>query len=443
MIDVEVHAHPKFQILYDLPKDANIIICIGGRAGAKTYEVSKYAISQAVTNKKRIVVIRDERSLIKESILNEIWLRYDSANETGILDRMFEKYENELKDKKTGKTLIYTKGFKASDGQKKANLKGPSDIDIAILEEGEDIRDKDKFYTFIDGLRKQGCIVIFILNTPDINHFLIKQYYNCETTEHDGYFRIYPKKIKGFVSIFTTYEDTKQYLPQHIIDRYESYGDPNSSLYDLHYYLTAIKGYASTGRKGQILTNVKPISLADYMRLPFREFYGQDFGTSSPAPLVGVKFDGDNCYCRLIDYRPKSTLEIAKLYSSLKLHPSDRIIADSADDMAWRKLKNGFKATELSREDYIKYPEITRGFNVIPVDKPKGSIQDGISLMKSLNLFAVEENKELWNEVYNYVWDQDKNGNYTDDPIDDYNHAIDAWRYVVMDQRGKKKLYGC
>ncbi|MBK5203633.1 MAG: hypothetical protein JJE45_07940 [Prolixibacteraceae bacterium] len=226
--------------------------------------------------------------------MNEIWSRYDTANVNGRLDVDFIKNETELKERKTGKTLIYTKGFRASAITKRANLKGPSDIDIALMEEIEDVRDPEKFNTFVDGLRKDGCIIVLLLNMPDTQHFLLKRYFNLMQVE-DGYYSATPKDIPGLVCIQTNFTDNP-FLPQHIIDNYNGYGTPGHHLYNKHYYLTAIKGYASAGRKGQVHTKIKPIKLADYMALPFKETYGQDFGTAAPAALVGVKFDGNKSY---------------------------------------------------------------------------------------------------------------------------------------------------
>jgi phage terminase large subunit len=446
----EVYSESKFKILYQLPEDINLIICIGGRGGMKTYEISKFAAFSACIQKKRVVILRDEKATIKDTILNEIWARYETANENGALDKKFDKNEYELKDKINGKVLIYTKGFRASSNLKKTNLKGASDIDIAIVEEGEDIRDKDKFYTFIDSLRKEGSIVIIMLNTPDINHFIIKHYFNFDPIESinepkltkeecDGYFTISPKKIKGILTIQTNYKDNK-YLPTHIIDRYESYGDRTSPKFDSHYYLTAIKGYASTGRKGQILRKIKRISLQEYKALPWNEIYGQDFGTSSPAGLVGVKFDRNNVYIRELNYNPMSILNIGKLYCQLKFTPIDKIIVDHADP-EWIKLK-GFSAKELSIEDLKLFPDLVRGFHVVPCQKGAGSIREGISILNGMNVFAVEESINLWNEIMNWVYARDKNGNYTDDPEDEFNHLLDPVRYIILDQRGKKTVFG-
>jgi phage terminase large subunit len=431
-----------FKPLYEPPPGTNLIVCIGGRGGRKTYEVSKFIAYSCAVKKKRAVILRDEKALIKETILNEIWTRYDTANANGRLDLECQKNETELKDKKTGKTLLYTKGFRATTLEKTANMKGPSDIDIAIIEEGEDIRSKEMFDTFVDGLRKEGCIVIIMLNTPSLAHFICKRLFHAtpvldERGEASGYFTLTPRTdIPGFLCIQTSFEDNP-FLPAHIVDRYKGYGDPKHHLFDLHHYFTAIKGYASSGRKGQILTKVKTISRQEYYELPFTEYYGQDFGTASPAAMVGVKFDGNTAWIRLINYKPMPALELGKLYSTLKLGAADKIVCDSAEaTTSIVKLANGWH--DLDASLYEKYPELNRGFFAVPC--PKKDISGHLGLMISMELYAIEEDTDLWEEINNYCYAQDKYGNYTDDPIDDFNHAIDAARYIISDQRGLEIL---
>lgn len=440
-----------YKKLYDLPPGTDFVLCIGGRGSGKTYEVSKFIAYNAAVKKKRCVILRDEKESIKDTILNEIFLRYETANKNGVLDAECEKLKTGIVERATGKDLVYTKGFRSSTNQKTATMKGGSDIDIAVIEEAEDVRDADKFDKFVDSLRKRGCIVIVIMNVPDLGHFLINRYMTAVPTEHDGYFDLQPQDIPGFVCIQTSYKDNKHLQPN-VVSRYESYGDPDSHLYNQHHYLTDILGLSSAGRKGQVLRKVKPITLKDYHALPFKEFYGQDFGTASPAGLVGVKFDKNNCWCREINYKPMNTLEIAKLYCSLKLSGGDRIVADCADEKAWKKLKRGWNINELPPEYFsldekgnnvCKYPALLSGFHVVPCVKGEDSVRHGIDLMDSMNLFAVTESRNLWGdkgEIANYIYDQDKNGNYTNDPKDDFNHLIDPWRYVVNDQRGKRKF---
>jgi PBSX family phage terminase large subunit len=295
---VSIKCNEIFKPLYNLPKGTNIVICIGGRGGAKTYEVSKFAAYSSTIKKKRVAVLRDERETIRESILNEIFLRYDTANQYGHFNGIYEKNERGIRDLQTNEMLVFTKGFRASATNKTANLKSISDVDIAIIEEAEDIRDPVKFNTFADSIRKQGSMIIVVLNTPDINHWIVKRYFNLEQVK-DGYYKIVPKKIEGFYCIQTSYKDNP-HLPAHIVKQYEDYGNAKSHLFDEHYYLTAILGYASTGRRGQVITRAKPIKLSEYMALPYKEIYGQDFGTASPAGFIGVKIHRNTVYARQI-----------------------------------------------------------------------------------------------------------------------------------------------
>lgn len=439
-MEIEVEKLPQYDILYNLPPETRTVILIGGRGGAKTYEASKFIAYSATIHQKRCVVIRDEKERIRESILNEIWQRYDTANENGILDRYYVKNDTELKSRKTGESLIYTQGFRASNNDKKANLKGASNIDIAIIEEAEDIRDQDKYNTFVDSLRKTGSIILILLNTPDINHWIIKRFFHTEQIEaHDGYFDIIPKDIPGFVCIKTGFEDNP-FLPNNIISDYNGYGTPGHHLYNIHYYLTSIKGYASTGRKGQIFGKAKRITLEAYRDLPFNEYFAQDFGTARPAAMASAKIDRNNIYLRELNYEPMDVLDIGRMYCKLRLTPNDLVIADCAEPDSIRKLKNGWK--DLPAEEYAKYPGLAAGFNIVACDKGPGSIEAGISGLLGMNIFIVEESENFWDEQRKYVWAFDKNGNPTDKPEDQFNHLWDCARYIYMRVVGKKKMFG-
>jgi PBSX family phage terminase large subunit len=428
-----------FKILYDIINGKitgiDLIICIGGRGGRKSYGVSKAAAYGATIRSKRCVVLRDEHSKIRESILQEIFNRYDKANEHGHFDAFYDKIETGIRDRTTGDMIVFTQGFRASSKDKQSNLKGVSDVDIAIVDEAEDIRSKSKFSTFKDSLRKPGRLIIVMLNTPDVDHWIIKAYFDLDPILNDdgsgsGYFKLVPKKIEGFAAIITSYKDN-DFLPSNIVRDYEAYGDPNSHTYDLHYYMTQILGYASSGRKGQIFTKVKKISLADYAALPYKEIYGLDFGTARPAGLVGVKVHHNTSWCRQLNYLPKDALGIGIMLCKLGLTGKDLIIADSAGRLDIAKLRSGWSKSELTPEQIEAYPQLLKGFYILGAVKPPGSIESGISLMKSMELYAVEESTDLWHEIRNYIYAVDKYERALNEPVDDYNHLLDPWRYVV------------
>lgn len=433
-MEIKVKRSAKFAPLYELPEDISLVFCIGGRGGGKTYEVSKWVAVSATIRQKRCCILRDEKELIRESILNEVLMRYDTANANNGLTPYYDRLDTGIKNKRTGEMVVLTKGFRASSTDKRANLKSISNIDIAVIEEAEDIRDEEKFNTFQDSLRNKGAVTVVILNTPDVNHWIIKRYFNTiPIPGEDGYFDIVPKEMKGVMVIKANYMDN-EFLPPSIVDRYAGYGDPENPLYNKHYYLTAIMGYSSSGRKGQILRNVKPITLADYTALPYREVYGQDFGTSAPAGLVGVKMHRNRVYVRELNYKPMNVLELGKLYCTLGFGPADLIVADHADSKACTKLEKGWRPTELFPDDLYKYPALTRGFNVVRCIKGRDSVNYGLDELNQMEIYVVEESTNLWNEVANYVYQIDKNGNSTNDPVDDFNHCFVAGTMITTDK---------
>ena len=48
----------------------------------------------------------------------------------------------------------------------------------------------------------------------------------------------------------------------------------------------------------------------------------------------------------------------------------------------------------------------------------------------------------LIRELRNYVWAKDKDGNTLNEPIDKFNHLLDALRYAVWTKYGKNAGYG-
>lgn len=435
-MEVKVKREGKFAPLYDLPPNINLVICIGGRGGMKTYEVSKFVAFSATMRSKRCVVLRDEKELVRESILNEILLRYDSANESsgGALDHKFDRLDSGIKDKKTGNMVVFTKGFRASNNDKKANLKSISDVDIAVIEEAEDIKE-DKFNTFMDSIRNKGSFVIMVLNTPDVSHWVVKRHFNTEPVPgEDGYFKITPKQSNNVLVIQTSYLDNP-HLSETVVQRYESYGDPDSPMYNRHHYLTNILGYATTGLKGQILKHAKPISTEEYHQLPYREIYGQDFGTAAPAGLVGVKVHRNKVYARELNYKPATVLELAKLYCRLRFNAADLIVADSAEPKTIAKLQKGWRPSELVQEDFERFPRLASGFNVVPALKGRDSVTAGLDELIECELYITEDSTNMWHEVNHYVYAEDRNGNPTNEPIDNYNHCIDPLRYAVAEAK--------
>jgi phage terminase large subunit len=149
--------------------------------------------------------------------------------------------------------------------------------------------------------------------------------------------------------------------------------------------------------------------------------YGLDFGYSSdPTSLVRTYILGDDMYVDELLYRTGMTnQDIANEMKVLGLDRSNEVFADSAEP----------KSIE----------EIYRmGWNVKPTIK--GSINIGIDIIRRYKLHATESSFYLIKELRNYKYIEDKNGQMTNKPVDNFNHALDALRYSVVNKISQSHL---
>ena len=144
---------------------------------------------------------------------------------------------------------------------------------------------------------------------------------------------------------------------------------------------------------------------------------GLDFGfTNDPTSLVKVYKDGDNLYIQELLYHTNLTnQDISDKFNELGLTRFDEIWADSAEPKS---------IEELHR----------MGWNVKPTAKGADSIMAGIDILKRHKIFVTKESKNALREFQNYKWQEDKNGNLLNRPIDAFNHAIDATRYATFNR---------
>jgi len=144
--------------------------------------------------------------------------------------------------------------------------------------------------------------------------------------------------------------------------------------------------------------------------------YGMDFGfTNDPTTLVAIYQQGDNIYLKELLYQ--TGLTNRDINEKLKLHSVDRkeIFADSAEPKS---------IEELYR----------MGWNIKPATKGQGSVNIGIDMMKRYQIHVTKDSVNMIKEFRNYKWQEDKNGNVLNTPVDMFNHTIDAIRYGLYDK---------
>jgi len=204
----------------------------------------------------------------------------------------------------------------------------------------------------------------------------------------------------------TTYKDNP-FLEQDVIDEIESLEHKNKSLWQI--YGLGLRCVV----EGLIFKHITLVEeIPEHIKW-HRE--GIDYGfTNDPTAGVHVAIEGDKLY---IDEDIYATQMLAKdIIKALKEKANGRkIISESADPRLVSEIYNA-------------------GLNIHSVKKPAGSIMAGLSKMLEYDIYVTKRSLNVIKEFKYYTYMQDRNGKWLNEPIDDYNHAIDATRYVIYSE---------
>ena len=208
-----------------------------------------------------------------------------------------------------------------------------------------------------------------------------------------------------------TYKDNEA-LPQTIVDEIEKAKEKaKTSTYWENWW--KVYGLGQVGSlEGVCITDWKEIQLPTEARLLCA---GLDWGYSNDPSSLILLYKYNNAYVFDEVFYQKGLLnsEISNLLNS---HDIKTIIyADSAEPKSIAELQS-------------------YGHQILPVSKGRDSIVYGINLINQNEVYVTSRSKNLINELRNYIWLTDKEGNKMNKPIDAYNHAIDAMRYALTSQ---------
>ncbi|MGP8217232.1 MAG: PBSX family phage terminase large subunit [Bacteroidia bacterium] len=150
--------------------------------------------------------------------------------------------------------------------------------------------------------------------------------------------------------------------------------------------------------------------------------YGVDFGfTHSPTAIVQVNEYNGELYVHELFYRTGIQNDALFEFAAKHIDLNALAVADSA---------------EPKTVDYLYYKG-WRGLHA--AIKGPDSVQFGLNLLLDRKINVTATSLNLIKELREYMWDTTHSGAFVDNPVKEYDHAIDAIRYVVS-YPPKKKL---
>ncbi len=393
-----------YEPLFTSPK--RYIILMGGRGAGRSTAASQFALAKLRAPEYfRCAIMRFVAGDIRNSIYQDI---VDQAELHDIKDQLDIK-ENTLTIEHD-KNKINGIGFRKSSGDQKAKLKSLANYNAVIIEEADEVAEDD-FMQLDDSLRttKSDIKIVLLLNPPGKNHWIIKRFFNLLPSGVDGFYRAELKESVRHDTehIFGTYEDNAANLNPSTLLNYERYKETRPD-----YYWNMIRGLVSEGNRGRIFKNWTPIPDAEYEALPYAPSAGLDFGfTNDPAALIEVKEHNDDIWVRELIYETGLINKaLSEKMVAVGVPKSMEIVADSQEPKSIAEL-------------------CSYGWNVVPAEKGQDSIRAGIDYLLGKRVHYTESSTNIRTEVESYVWMLDREKNPTNDPIDDFNHGMDAIRY--------------
>jgi phage terminase large subunit len=369
------------------------VILQGSAGSSKTFSALQWlAIYASSHPNQRISCYRQFRSSVKETLVAD-FLRIMS-DEDGMLGLLDHKAWN-------ASDLIYRfdngSVIRFNGCDKAANRKGKRD-DISYMNEVTEIN-----YDSFNQIAMRTSFVIADFN-PSYDHFIYKFRGNPDYAYHDSTFRDNPLLPEGERRTILGYEPTKENINK---------GTADEAMWNIY-------GLGKPAiLKGLVFTNwVESDEWPDISACE-RVGYGCDVGFVDPTTVVECRFSRNTLF--------------------LKQHVYETGLTDLPNpEQDGGSLVEACDVAQIRKDLPIyvdcAYPQTVKalrsyGYNAISCEKGKGSILEGIALMRRFKIALHPNSRQLIREFASYTWKKDPQGIWKNEPVDDWNHLIDAVRY--------------
>ena len=143
--------------------------------------------------------------------------------------------------------------------------------------------------------------------------------------------------------------------------------------------------------------------------------FGLDYGYTN---------DPTAAFCGLLDKSKKRLYVFDEMYEK---GMSNRKIYDTIAGMGYGKERFTGDSAEPKSNDELR----GMGLRITGAQKGRDSVMNGIQWIQDLEIIVHPRCVNFLTEISNYTWDKDKFGTKLNEPIDDFNHLMDAMRYAL------------
>jgi phage terminase large subunit len=383
-----------FRPLFERPKRKNILY--GGRGSAKSHTVARYVLTRAYEKPIRVLCTRELQKSIAESVHQ---LLSDCIEEMGLSDFFAVQRDRILG--KNGSEFIF-----AGVRQNTNEIKSMENITICWVEEAQAMT-QQSLDVLIPTIRAPGSILIFTFNPFKDSDPI---YVMSQNPDDD-------------TLVIKANHDDNPFFPEELRREME-----NCKKTDYDKYLWVWEGQCLGISKAQIFRDkyeVKAFDTPDNALF----YYGGDWGFSNdPTTVIRSFIVGNTLYIDYEAYKVGCDIEdTPALYDTVPGTSIYPIYADNA------------------RPETISFMQ-SRRYNVIGAEKWSGCIEDGISYLRSFSKIIIHPRCVHTIEefgLYQYKVDHQTN-EVLREPLDKYNHCIDALRYshtISMRTKSNGKVY--
>ena len=373
----------------------------GGASSGKSHGVFQKIVIKALKDWKKsrkILVLRKVGATVRDSVFADVQATLSYFGILNMCKINMSAFRIELPN---GAEFI----FKGMDNPEKIkSIKGISDV---VMEEASEFTLDD--YTQLtlrlrDKAHKQKQIYLM---------------FNPVSKANWVYNAFFVKKPKNTVVYQTTYKDNR-FLDALTRENIEELANRNEAYYKIY-----ALGEFATLDKLVFPKYTKALLNKDDLR-QITSYFGLDYGfINDPSAFMHVKIDDDRKRLYVVEEYVKKGLTNDKIAESITAlgYAKEPIRADSAEKKSNQELRN----LGIGR--------------VIDVKKGAGSVMQGIQYLLQYEWIVDERCVKTIEELENYTWKKDKATNeYINEPVDSYNHCLDAIRYAIQDKITKSKI---